>query len=368
MDRSNDFICDISAIDELLVNLLAKRCELLGKNRIDLTASDMISVMDQYYERTLKNRINLDGVCIPGDKSVISDSVTKWLRHADSIYLSQTQCDKVAYLGPEFSYSHLAAIKAFGDAMPMLGLATIPSVFESISANDSRLGIVPIENTTDGRIADTMSMLIRSNVKICGEVLLPIHHNLLSNSPKDQIVEVHSKPQAISQCRNWIGMHLPSAITVESNSTAAAAELASKVPGVAAIASLEAARHYELNAIDTCIEDNPNNVTRFAILSNKFGLRSGRDKTTILFQVPHKSGSLADAMAVFKKLDLNLTWIESFPLVGTNSEYLFFIETDGFFDDAPVADAIQVLSSMTLMIKIVGSYPKAVFQKVNARR
>jgi chorismate mutase/prephenate dehydratase len=126
---------------------------------------------------------------------------------------------------------------------------------------------------------------------------------------------------------------------------------------------MEAARHYELDAIDTDIEDNPNNVTRFAVLSNKFGLRSGKDKTTILFQVPHKPGSLADAMAIFKKLALNLTWIESFPLLGTSSEYLFFIETDGFFDDAPVADAIQVLSSMTLMIKVVGSYPRAISQK-----
>jgi chorismate mutase/prephenate dehydratase len=363
LEISKTFIRDMSTIDRALINLLAKRCELLGKTRADLTASDILNFMDQYYERTLQNAINFDCGSILGEKPVISESITKWLRHADSIYLSRTQCDKVAYLGPEFSYSHLAAIKAFGDAMPMIGLATIPSVFESISRNDSGIGIVPIENTTDGRIADTMSMLIRSDVKICGEVLLPIHHNLLSKSPKEQIVEVHSKPQAISQCRNWLGMHLPNAITVESNSTAAAAELASKVPGVAAIASMEAARHYELDAIDTDIEDNPNNVTRFAVLSNKFGLRSGKDKTTILFQGPHKPGSLADAMAIFKKLALNLTWIESFPLLGTSSEYLFFIETDGFFDDAPVADAIQVLSSMTLMIKVVGSYPKAISQK-----
>ncbi len=285
--------------------------------------------------------------------------VAAWLTHATSLALAGLGNHRVAYLGPQYSYSHLAAIKYFGEATPMAAVATIPAVFESIQRGDSQAGLVPIENSTDGRIVDTLGMFIKTDVKICGEVLLPIHHNLLSRTPREQIREVHSKPQALSQCRGWLSRHLPGARLVECGSTTTAAELAASTAGVAAVASIEAARQYELDVIDASIEDNPNNVTRFAVLGRQWGEPSGNDKTAVLFQVPHSPGALADAMLLFKQAGLNLTWIESFPLPQTTAEYLFFIEFTGHVSDMAAQEALERLRQITLRLEVLGSYPRA---------
>jgi len=201
-------------------------------------------------------------------------------------------------------------------------------------------------------------MFVRHRVRICGEVLCAIHHNLLSRTPREEITEVYSKPQALSQCRGWLASHLPSARLVELSSTAAAARLASEKPGVAAVASLEAARGYGLDVIDRNIEDNPNNVTRFAVLGRDQPAPTGQDKTALLFQVNHEPGALADAMTIFKRGKLNLTWIESFPLQGSTSEYLFFIEAEGHATDEKMAAAIAALQERALRLDILGSYPR----------
>ncbi len=192
-----------------------------------------------------------------------------WLRHATSIALQSFSGQQVTFLGPEYSYSHLAAIKHFGDAQPLSPVATIPAVFESIVRGEATWGVVPIENSTDGRIVDTIGMFTKVQVHICGEILLAIHHNLLSQSPRQDITEVHSKPQALSQCRVWLANHLPKAKLVENSSTTGAAELAAATPGIAAVASIEAGRRYGLNVIAESIEDNPNNVTRFAVIGTQ---------------------------------------------------------------------------------------------------
>ena len=298
----------------------------------------------------------------PDDKSVAvnGESASQWLRHANSIAFADDHCRRVTYLGPEFSYSHLATIKYFGDAHPMAGLGSIAAVFESITRGDAAHGVVPIENSTDGRIVATLGMFIRVSVQICGEVLLPIHHNLLSRSDREFITEVYSKPQALSQCRGWLANHLPKARLIDISSTTAAAELAATKPGAAAVASIEAGRLYDLNVIDASIEDNPNNVTRFAILSREHGPPTGNDKTAILFQVHHKPGALADAMLIFKDAGLNLTWIESFPIPGMNAEYNFFVETAGHVSDTSVSGALASLKKITTRLDVLGSYPKRI--------
>jgi chorismate mutase/prephenate dehydratase len=267
---------------------------------------------------------------------------------------------RVAYLGPTHSYSHLAAIKYFGDAVELSAVASIPAVFEAVSRSDVVAGIVPIENSTDGRVVDTLGMFIRQEMQICGEVLLPIHHNLLSRTPRAQIVEVHSKPQALSQCRTWLASQLPHARLVEISSTAAAAKLAAEKHGVAAVASIEAGRQYGLDVIDANIEDNPNNVTRFAVLGKEHPTPTGDDKTSILFQLHHQPGALADAMSVFKQNALNLTWIESFPLPESKNEYMFFVELSGHRDQPNVAKAISELGATAQRLTILGSYRRAV--------
>jgi len=281
------------------------------------------------------------------------------LRHLSSLCLQSLHQMRAAYLGPMHSYSHLAAIKYFGDATTLTPVASIPAVFDAVASGDALTGIVPIENSTDGRVVDTLGMFVRREMQICGEVLVPIHHNLLSKTPREEIVEVYSKPQALSQCRGWLANQLPNARVVEISSTAAAAKLASEKHGIAAVASIEAGRQYELDVIDANIEDNPNNITRFAVLGKEQPRPTGDDKTAILFQLNHQPGALADAMTVFKKHALNLTWIESFPAPEAQNEYLFFVELTGHRDDQPVRKAIESLGKTTQRLTILGSYPRA---------
>jgi len=281
------------------------------------------------------------------------------LRHISSICLQSVHQMQAVYLGPQHSYSHLAALKYFGDAMALTPVASIPAVFEAVAREDALSGMVPIENSTDGRVVDTLGMFVRGDMQICGEVLLAIHHNLLSRTPREQIMEVHSKPQALSQCRGWLAKQLPKARLVEISSTAAAAQLASEKPGVAAVASLAAGREYELDVIAANIEDNPNNVTRFAVLGREKPTPTGDDKTAILFQVSHEPGALASAMTIFKRQDLNLTWIESFPAPDTKNEYMFFIELTGHRDTPAVQEATQELGQLAQRLTILGSYPRA---------
>jgi len=193
-------------------------------------------------------------------------------------------------------------------------------------------------------------------LRICGEVQLKIHHNLLSCSAREDIKEVYSKPQALSQCRDWLAKHLPAARTVEMASTAAAAQLAAGKPGAAAVASRLAGVNYGLDIVCENIEDNKNNVTRFAIIGGQAAPRTGHDKTAIMFEIPHSVGSLADVMGVFKRSRLNLTWIESFPLPGSKSEYLFFVETQGHESDTKVKRALAALERRTVRLNVLGSY------------
>ena len=293
------------------------------------------------------------------DETVSNASSSALLRHISSICLQSVHRFQAIYLGPPHSYSHLAAIKYFGDSTTLTPVASIPAVFEAVAGEDALCGIVPIENSTDGRVVDTLGMFVRGDMQICGEVLLPIHHNLLSKTPRNQITEVHSKPQALSQCRGWLAKQLPNAQLIEISSTAAAAKLASQQPGVAAVASLEAGREYELDVIATHIEDNPNNVTRFAVLGREHPAPTGNDKTAILFQVSHEPGALANAMTIFKQQNLNLTWIESFPAPETKNEYMFFIELTGHRDTDDVQAAMNELRTLAQRLTILGSYPRA---------
>lgn len=266
---------------------------------------------------------------------------------------------KVAYLGPAYSYSHLAASHAFGEAHELLPVATIAAVFEEVNRRQVSFGIVPLENSTDGRVADTLDMFVRSPVKICGEVQLKIHHYLLSRSPRSEIVEVYSKPQALSQCRAWLARHLPGAKLVEMTSTAAAAQLAAERPGAAAVASRQAASQYGLDIIEADIEDNRFNMTRFAVIGQASAKRTGKDKTAVMFEIPHQPGALADAMAVFRNNQLNLTWIESFPMPGTKNEYLFFVEVEGHETNPKVVKTLQSLQRKTVRTVVLGSYPQS---------
>lgn len=269
---------------------------------------------------------------------------------------------KVAYLGPEYSYSHLASVERFGHAVEYMRVGSIMSVFEEVNRGHVDYGVVPLENSTDGGVSDTLDMFMRlPHLKICAEVRLRIHHNLLANCDQEQIRRVYSKPQALAQCRNWLSKNLPHADLKDVSSTAVAAQLAQQEPGAAAVASRQAAVKYGLRILFSDIEDYPHNETRFAVIGHQEAARSGADKTALMFKVPHNPGSLVEALDVFKANRLNLTWIESFPAKTDSAklEYMFFVDFEGHVEDPKVKRALSALETHCERLVVLGSFPIA---------
>src|SRR5260370_4132191 len=268
---------------------------------------------------------------------------------------------KVAYLGPEYSFSHLAALERFGQAIDFIRVGSISAVFEEVNRGHADFAVVPLENSTDVRVADTLDMFMRMpQLIISAEVRLPIHHNLMANCDQPDIRRIYSRSNALSQCRTWLSKNVPHASLHEVASTATAAELAQRDPGAAAVASRHAALKYGLRILCSDIEDSPYNETRFAVIGHQKCGRTGHDKTTVMFHIPHSSGSLLEALDICKQAKLNLTWIESFPAARTpKPEYIFFVEFEGHLEDQKVAKALKALSEHCHEMTVLGSYPVA---------
>ena len=298
-----------------------------------------------------------------------ADSMRAIFRELLSGIRSAEQPVRVAYLGPAYTYSHLAAIARFGQSAELIPVATISSVFDEVEQGHVQFGVAPIENSTDGRVADSLECLARmsgdpttpsdSPIQICGEVPLRIHNCLLGRGLRSEIRRVCSKPQALSQCRNWLATHLPGVKLEPASSTAEAANLAAAEPDTAAIGAEQAAVNHGLSVLARNIEDNSENVTRFAVIGARAAERTGKDKTSLVFEAPHEPGSLADAMAIFKRHKLNLTWIESFPIPGARGRYLFFLEFQGHPAELRVKRAIAALHKKALRLTLLGSYAES---------
>jgi chorismate mutase / prephenate dehydratase len=271
---------------------------------------------------------------------------------------------RVACLGPKYSYSYLASVARFGEAVEHVPVGSIAAVFEEVNRRHVEFGLVPLENSTDGRVADTLDMFIKlPNLKIRAEVRLRIHHCLLGRCEWAQVRRVYSKSQALSQCRNWLGKNLPQAIPIEVVSTSTAADLAQREEYAAAIASRAAANAYRLNVLAENIEDQPHNVTRFAVIGEQAEKRTGRDKTTLMMRLSNQAGSLARSIAPFEKFDVSMTWIESFPIPNgsgdTNPSYLFFVDVEGHMSDDRVQKALELVRKKCERLDILGSYPRS---------
>ena len=267
---------------------------------------------------------------------------------------------QVAYLAPEYSFSHLAAIERFGQSVKLVGVASIAAVFEEVDRKHVDFGVVPLENSTDGRVADTLDMFLQlPNLIVCAEIRLRVHHNLMAACDQETIRRVYSKPQALSQCRNWLSKNVPKAALHEVASTALAAELAQREPGAGAVASRQAAVRYGLRILFADIEDSPYNETRFAVIGHQKCGRTGNDKTALMFRVSHAPGALADALDIFKQAKINLTWIESFPAKTPKPEYVFFVDFEGHLEDAKVARTIKALQEHCQEVFVLGSFPRS---------
>jgi chorismate mutase/prephenate dehydratase len=267
---------------------------------------------------------------------------------------------RVGYLGPPGTFSHLAARRKFGASIEYDNLTSIPAVFEEVGRGHVDLGVVPIENSTEGAVGDTLDSFLDSPVRVCAEVLVGVHHNLLSNSPISQIKRVYSHPQPLGQCRHWLTAQLPAAERIIASSTTKAAELAAKEQGSAAIASTLAADLYSLKVVFANIEDNPNNTTRFFVISKQSSKPTGDDKTSIMFTTEHSPGALTAVLDVFRDHGLNLTHIDKRPSKRVNWEYYFFIDIEGHADDEPVAKAIIDAGRHCLQMTVLGSFPRAI--------
>jgi chorismate mutase/prephenate dehydratase len=343
----------IDRIDRELVSLANQRAEV-AREIGHLKKSSGQETYDPAREEMVLERVVS---CNKGPLS--NDSLKAIWRELISGSRAIEQHLRVAHLGPAWTYSHLAALHRFGSAVDFVPVASISAAFEEVHAGHSHYGVVPLENSTDGRIADTLDNLARLPVKICAEVPLRIHHNLLAACDRSAIEEVYSRPQALSQCRNWLARHLPSARLVEVTSTSLAAETAARKPHAAAIASRQAGVHHGLSVLAENIEDVAGNTTRFAVIGHADAARTGRDKTAIMFEIEHRPGGLADALTIPKRQRLNLTWIESFPLAGEERGYVFFVEFEGHREDLRVRRAIAALEKRCKRVVILGSYAAA---------
>jgi len=264
---------------------------------------------------------------------------------------------KVSYLGPEGTFSYFAAKEKFGSSIEYLPLNGIDSVFKEVESERADYGIVPVENTTEGGIRETLNMFIECDVKVCAEIIMPVHHNLMATCKKSEIKKIYSKPQALSQCKLWLANNFQKVDLLDVGSTTEAAKIASKEKFSAAIAHSEVARIYGLKILRRNVEDYANNITRFFVLSREFPPRTGNDKTAIMCHTKNEAGSLFKILEPFKKHNINLTDIEPLPTRKKAWDYCFFIDFVGHASDEKVKRTLKDVSKRCIDMKIMGSFP-----------
>ncbi|MDC0434093.1 prephenate dehydratase [bacterium] len=267
---------------------------------------------------------------------------------------------QVAYLGPEGTYSHTAADTYFGHGVRTRPEAGIAEIFDAVEAERAKFGVVPVENSTEGAVNQTLDLLTQTTLRVCGEVRMRIQHCLLSNAESlSAIKEVHAHPQALAQCKRWLADNLAGAVRVSESSNAAAARLAIERADIAAIAGETAAELYALNTLEKGIEDEKNNTTRFLVIGNRSIAPSGDDSSLLLVSAPHRPGGLRSMLAPLEEAAVNITRIESRPSRSALWEYVFFINVDGHEHDDKLSIVLTQLREFVPLVKVLGSYPRA---------
>ncbi|MEM1412215.1 MAG: prephenate dehydratase [Pseudomonadota bacterium] len=296
----------------------------------------------------------------------LSDGVMlRLFREIMSACLARQEPLRVAYLGPEGTFTQQAVYRHFGHSVLAAGHATIDSVFEQVQGEEADFGVVPIENSTQGVVSHTLDLFIDSPLKICGEVELRIHHNLLTHAQSLATVDrVYAHQQSLSQCKGWLKRNLPRAELVAVSSNAEAARRVRTAPEAAAIAGLTAAEIYGVPALFTNIEDERDNTTRFLIIGRELFSPSGDDKSTLLLAGDEGPGLLHSLLAPLAQHEINMTRIESRPSPGGTWEYVFFIDVDGHAGESPLKDALAAMNALGGRSILLGSYPRAVLARL----
>lgn len=343
---------EIDAIDEEVLKLLNKRSNVVLEIAKIKRENKVKFYSPEREQQIIERLTSLNKGPFP------NDALKALYREILSASLSIEEPLKVAYFGPVATFTHLAALRHFGSSAAFMPVDSIKDVFEAVDSGKAEFGVVPIENSNEGVISYTLDMFMDYDLKITAEIMLEVSHNLLSKSgDKSRIRKIYSHPPATAQCRRWLEANMPGVPVMEATSTAKAAEIASKEEDAAAIASELAAKVYDLNFVESHIEDSKHNVTRFLVIAKESYPRTGKDKTSIMFSIKDRPGALYDILSPFKKAKINLTKIESRPSRRKAWEYIFFVDMEGHTEDKKVRKAIEGVKEGCLYLKILGSYP-----------
>ncbi len=297
----------------------------------------------------------------PGPLS--SETVALLFREIMSACLALERPITVAYLGPRGTFSERAALKHFGLAAEALAASSIDEVFRAVESAAADFGVIPVENSTEGAVGRSLDLMPQTPMKVCGEVVVRIHHHLMSKTKPGSLADVRrvfSHGQSLAQCHEWLNSNLPKAERVAVSSNAEAARRAAEEPGSAAVAGEMAAEHYGLEILASNIEDEPNNTTRFLVLGDYAPKPTGRDKTSMILSARNRAGAVYEMLTPFATRGVSMTKFESRPSRVALWEYLFFVDIEGHRDDANVAAALAEVEGIAGYLKVLGSYPVAV--------
>lgn len=291
-----------------------------------------------------------------------SETLVRLFREIMSACLALEMPIQVAFLGPAGTYTHAAALKHFGQDVKLSPMVSLSEVFREVEATSCHYGVVPIENSTEGVVNHTLDLFVQSPLHVCGEVLLRIHHHLLSNETNlDKVVRVYAHQQALAQCRHWLDANLSHAERIALSSNAEAAKLAAGEAGSAAIAGDIAETLYDLKAIKRNIEDHPDNMTRFLVIGRQARIPpSGADKTSVLVSTANRPGALHRLLTPLAHNDVSMSRIESRPSRCVNWEYVYFLDIEGHNEEPKVKQALAGLRQEAELFRILGAYPSAV--------
>ena len=346
---------DIDRTDDEILAALNRRAGLVGKVA-EVKHARSVPFYVPSRERQIADRLAATN---PGPFP--TDAIRSVFQEIFSACLALEKGVRIAYLGPEGTFSHMAVKQQFGLSARALPIGTIPGVFEEVQRGSADFGVVPVENTTEGGIIHTFDTFLDSDLKISAEIALEIHMCLLARAGVEltDIERVYSIPVAAGQCRRWLAAHLPRASVVEARSTADGARQAHDDPRGAAVAAEIAARLYDLVVLRRNIEDLAHNMTRFLVVGREQAKPTGRDKTSLLLVTRDEPGILYRVLGAFAQRGLNMSKIESRPSRRRPWEYVFFVDIDGHENDQAVAAALADVRPSCETLKVLGSYPRA---------
>ncbi|UCD15677.1 MAG: prephenate dehydratase [Candidatus Omnitrophota bacterium] len=341
----------IDIIDKKILSLLNQRAEevirvnkLKKRDNLEIFSSERESLILDRLKKTNKGPL-------------LSEDIDLIFKEVLSVCRSLRKGLRIVYLGPEGTFTHLAAIRKFGKKPQYIPAESINEIFEKVEREEAEYGVVPIENSIEGVVNYTLDMFLASNLKICSEISMNISHSLLGTSSKS-LKRIYSNPQVFAQCRKWIGRNMPNIDLVATASTAKAALAVKKDSQGACIGNKILANIYGLRVIASSIEDFSSNITRFLVIARNDSSASGRDKTSILFSIKDKVGALHDSLAAFKRCGINLTKIESRPSKKKAWDYYFFVDFQGHRSLPAVQKVLKSLEKRCTFVKILGSYPR----------